>query len=337
MYIKLLFLVVFFLLSNKSFSECWVNNYSDKKLLENKLNSNSYKNPEPTSLFHVEGLSHDDPLYKKNMLKKNDFYIMHDAALLFLKDNNNDRALSLSKKYLFEWINKYKPSFNAIDESHFYLVFDTYGIIRKKLTQYEREDADKFFLNWANGYIDRMKNPSQSGIWVNNWNSHRVKIITMIAYILDDNNLKKQSEFFFKKQIEQNIDSDGVTIDFKDRNSLGYVVYDLEPLIDSALIAKRGNLDLYNWTSPQGSSLKKAIIWLIPYLKGDKKNIEFLRTKSQYDIVRLNRSKEPLKFFDPIKAQELIRKTAILDKNPVIFNIEKKISSKKILDLTICW
>ncbi|WP_050747417.1 alginate lyase family protein [Sodalis glossinidius] len=97
---------------------------------------------------------------------------------------------------------------------------------------------DRFLRRWADSYLHRIAQANQAMIWRNNWQSHRIKLLTLIAVATDDSRLSNRSRALFRQQIAQNIDNAGVTLDFKDRDALHYVVYDLQQLVDAALAAR---------------------------------------------------------------------------------------------------
>ncbi|MGR4383080.1 alginate lyase family protein [Escherichia coli] len=46
--------------------------------------------------------------------------------------------------------------------------------------------------------------------------------------------------------------------------------FDLLPLSRAAIVAKNNGYDWFGYVSPSGSSLKKGIDWLVPYMNGLK-------------------------------------------------------------------
>ncbi|UNA37238.1 alginate lyase family protein [Klebsiella variicola subsp. variicola] len=93
--------------------------------------------------------------------------------------------------------------------------------------------------------------------WYSNWQSHRIKLITLIAVATDNDHLFKESRRLFQKQIEENMNSEGEVVDFKQRDAIHYVVYDLQPLLQAALAALSRGEDWYHWTAPNNASLEK--------------------------------------------------------------------------------
>ncbi|HDY7275681.1 TPA: alginate lyase family protein, partial [Klebsiella pneumoniae] len=115
----------------------------------------------------------------------------------------------------------------------------TYSIVKPKLSEEERRNINKYFYDWASEYISQMNNAPNKSTWTNNWQSHRVKLITLMAVATRNDHLFAESRRLFQEQINVNIDSDGETLDFKQRDAIHYVVYDLQPLVQAALAAQK--------------------------------------------------------------------------------------------------
>ncbi|WP_241596063.1 alginate lyase family protein, partial [Rosenbergiella epipactidis] len=135
-----------------------------------------------------------------------------------------------------------------------------------------------------------------------------------LAKSLNNKKYIEDAKKLFLIQIGKNIDKNGITIDYKQRNAVAYAVYDLEPLVHTALLL---NPELYfKKIGNHGVSLSQGIAWLKPYLTGDKRNIEFENTKNKFD---LERKKEGLKefqgSFNPMLARKLIFLVSQIDEN----------------------
>jgi hypothetical protein len=120
----------------------------------------------------------------------------------------------------------------------------------------------------------------------NNWHSHRLKIVGLIALLLHDAPLVEQTVRMYKEQIDHNIEPDGSTYDFHERDALHYHIYDLEPLLTLAIAAKGNGIDLYSYQSPRGGSLSKGVQFLIPFAQGVKAHPEFVNSKVPFDRKR---------------------------------------------------
>jgi hypothetical protein len=91
----------------------------------------------------------------------------------------------------------------------------------------------------------------------------------------------------YQTLLNANLNPDGTTFDFLERDALHYHVYDLEPMIRTAMLYQRAqNLDLYHWKTDNGTSIAECVTFLIPYAKGEKTHAEYVTTKVKFDIQR---------------------------------------------------
>lgn len=261
-----------------------------KQQLINKLTSSFIKiqtqAPSPLAHIHTEGTLPHHGIYDESVAAKHDLNYMYLAALLWSAQDNK-AALRFATTYLMTWIKTYQPSLNPIDETGFDQMIYTYQLISNQLSDTQQETAQHYFSDWAWRYIhDINTHTNHKKTWSNNWQSHRVKLITLMAVALQDKNLFAQAKKLYQAQITQNINADGQTIDYQQRNAIHYVVYDLQPLAQAALAAQSQGEDWLHWQAPNQASLAKAIDWLTPYATGQIAHEEFTHTTVKFDILR---------------------------------------------------
>jgi hypothetical protein len=255
--------------------------------LQGKLDSQ----PSPMDHVHTEGTLPHKGIRDESIMAERDWPVMRDAALAW-RAGAGDAYLKLATRYFTGWVNVYKPDLNPIDETNLDDLIDTYAIIAPTLKPDDRAAAQAYIRNWAKAYIDsidshRIVSPSpQATTWNNNWQSHRIKLVTMMAVALNDDELFHAARRLFQTQIEANMHGDGEVIDFEERDAMHYVIYDLEPLAQAALAARVHGEDWYNYQAPNGASLAKGFAWLYPYANGDKPHEEFLHSKVLFDAQR---------------------------------------------------
>jgi hypothetical protein len=94
-----------------------------------------------------------------------------------------------------------------------------------------------------------------------------------------------------QKVIAQQIDPDG-TMDreLARTRSLHYTVFNLDALFTLSEIAKAAGVDLWNYESKDGRSIRKALDWMLPYVNGEKKweheQIDDEKMEKNYPIFR---------------------------------------------------
>ncbi|HCE8954110.1 TPA: alginate lyase family protein [Raoultella ornithinolytica] len=259
-----------------------------------KDNSGNLIPPSPLKQVHTESMLQGEGIYEQSIKSEKDLRLMLVSAIAW-KNGMGNQWFDAAKQYLIAWINTYKPEFNPINETVFDQMIQTYAIIKPNLSKKEQNDINKYLYSWAEGYIARMNNAPNEIQWSSNWQSHRIKIITLIAVATGNKHLFSESRYLFEKQIAANIKSDGEVIDFKQRDAVHYVVYDLQPLLQAALAALSQDEDWYHWTAPNGASLEKAVNWLTPYATGEKTHNEFINSKIKLDAIRKQRGLKDFK------------------------------------------
>lgn len=120
----------------------------------------------------------------------------------------------------------------------------------------------------------------------NNHMSHRLKIIGHIAYVLTDAAQARWTAGEYRRHLDRNLNPDGTTFDFRQRDALHYHVYDLLPLVELAIAADKNGENFYRHATTNGATLERAIAFLIPYITGEKKHAEFVHSTVKFDRER---------------------------------------------------
>lgn len=243
--------------------------------------------PRAVVRIHTEGtLPHKD-IWDLSMEAKKDLPLM--SSLVLAWRTTRDPALLASLATVLDaWATIYQPSFNPIDETNFDVLIDAYAIARAELPPLTRDKVASMLWGWSAGYVQQMQHPSKpgKGTWVNNWQSHRIKLATLSAVALNDTPLFDASRAEFRKQLNQNLHLDGHTLDFDERDALHYAVFDLEPLVRAAMAAKTRGEDWLNLRADSGVTLAAGLDWLLPYARGEKVHEEYVRTTVRFDVQR---------------------------------------------------
>jgi hypothetical protein len=204
------------------------------------------------------------------------------------------RATYLDKlaAFITAWAMVNKPQGNPINDTKFEDLFIAYDLVKDKMPVSSKQVINAWLAKMADEEINTAKNKAKTTSF-NNWNSHRLKVIGNIAYILNDKTYKKYIDEELPKQVEKNLLPDGTGFDFLERDALHYHTYTLKPLINLVTIIKRATgKDFYHYASSTGSSIKKSIDFLIPFVTGEKTHGEFVNSKVAFDKKRAD-NKEP--------------------------------------------
>jgi len=265
--------------------------------------------------LHTEGTLPHEGIYDQSKEAEKDLDLLRDAALAW-RATSNDRYLKLVDRLLYAWVTTYQPSFNPIDETPFESLILAYDMTASALPVKTRNATMAFLAKFANGYItqiDAQKRPL-TGTFRNNWQSHRIKLIAMAAFTLDNRKMIDAAQRLYVEHINDNIAPDGTTVDFGERDALHYVTYDLQPLVTAALAARRHNRNWLTERAPNGATLAAALNWLAPYATGEKTHDEFVHSKVPFDAKRREAGLPGYSGqWDPKNAAELYHLAARLD------------------------
>ena len=241
--------------------------------------------PHALAHVHTEGTLPHQGIRDQSIEAERDWPLARQAALAF-RLSADSRYLQQVNAYLAAWSSTYQPDFNPIDETNLDGLIDAYVLTSASLPAATRDATRALLRKLGEGYIERIRafpTGHKSGSLTNNWQSHRVKLVTLAAAALGDTAMLKTAHELFERQLADNLKADGEAIDFAERDALHYVVYDLQPLVAAALAAKPFGNDWLHDATPQGASLAKALDWLRPYAEGSKTHDEFVHTHVKFD------------------------------------------------------
>ncbi|MCX4164687.1 MULTISPECIES: alginate lyase family protein [Paraburkholderia] len=265
--------------------------------------------------LHTEGTLPHEGIYDQSVEAEKDLDLLRDAALAW-RATSDDRYLKFVDRLLYAWVTTYQPSFNPIDETHFEGLILAYDMTASALPVKTRNAAMAFLTKLANGYIEQIDAQPRplTGTYRNNWQSHRVKLISMAAFTLDNRKMIDAAQRLFVEHVGDNIAPDGSTVDFAERDALHYVTYDLQPLVTAALAARRHNRNWLPQRAASGASLAAAMNWLTPYALGTKTHEEFVHSNVPFDAKRREAGLPGYAGpWDPKSATELFHLAARLD------------------------
>jgi hypothetical protein len=159
--------------------------YADRRLREE---------PRPMPVVRTEGLLPGNATREQSLIARRDLPQMRAFAMAWKLSGDSRYAQALSR-YLDAWLKVYRISFSPIDETHFDAVADAYAMAGEALPASIRQATADFLRAMASGYIERMDRGrgERRSTWTNNWQSHRVKIVTLAAVALDDADLFAQA------------------------------------------------------------------------------------------------------------------------------------------------
>ncbi len=277
--------------------------------------------PDPIEKITSEGKLAGDPDKIKTTKSLEDARKIYALALVY-KIDDNKACLNKASEYLLAWAKVNKSSGDPIDETRLDDFVTGYDIIRNDVTPEIRKTIDGWLLAIADGELNSKYMAPGRGTAINNWNSHRIKIIAMIVYTLHNDNYGKIIQQELIKQIAINLYADGSGYDFKERDALHYHIYTLEPLITATTIIYRATgKDYFNYESETGSSIKKSVDFLVPFVTGEKTHGEFLNSHVAFDMKRAKNNEkdyQPGAKFNPLTGIHVLEQAAYFNKKYLV-------------------
>jgi hypothetical protein len=230
---------------------------------------------------------------------------------------NNKAFFDKAVQYLKAWAATNKSTGDPIDETKLEYLITGYDIIRNDVDTEAKKAIDSWLQNIADGELNSKYIIPGKGTANNNWNSHRIKVIAMIEYTLHNNKYNNVIQEELVNQIAINLYADGSGHDFVDRDALHYHVYTLEPLITAASVIYRATgKDYFNYQSGTGSSIKKSVDFLVPFITGEKTHGEFLNSHVAFDRARAKNNEkdyQPGAKFNPVNGIHVLEQAAYFD------------------------
>lgn len=245
--------------------------------------------PHPMARVHTQGTLPGQGIHDESERAERDWTLALHAAVAWRRTGNTE-LLGQVDRYLKAWSDIYRPSFNPIDETNLDQLFSAYVLTHDALSPATQAATTRLIRTLGSGYIERVQQRSGSTYIndINNWQSHRIKLIATAAAALNDPAMLATARKLFLAQVAANIHADGSTVDFAQRDALHYVTYDLQPLVQAALAVSPYS-DGKGWLqarSATGSSVEAALDWLAPYAEGRRTHQEFVHTEEPFDIER---------------------------------------------------
>jgi hypothetical protein len=173
---------------------------------------------------------------------------------------------------------------DPIDETKLEEFFTGYDLIRDEISADKRKEIDAWLETIALGEINSKYALPTKSTAKNNWNSHRIKVITQVVYTIHADKYRDTVNKMIEQQLNQNLYADGSSYDFAERDALHYHIYTLEPLLKAMIVVNRATgKNFYAVQSPTTSSVEKSVQFLLPYVTGEKTHGEFANSKVKFD------------------------------------------------------
>jgi hypothetical protein len=239
--------------------------------------------PNPIEKVTSQGLLQGNPAKTASLKSVEDAPKIYALALNY-RLYGNEACLNKAQEFLTAWARTNKATGDPIDETKLEDFFTGYDLIRNKMAAPQRTEVDNWLESIALAEINSASAKPDKTTAKNNWNSHRIKVITQIVYTLHAKKYYDQVNRLIEQQIGQNLYADGSSFDFAERDALHYHIYTLEPLLKAMIAVNRASgKNYYAFESPVKSSVQKSVQFLVPFVTGEKTHGEFANSKVKFD------------------------------------------------------
>jgi len=251
--------------------------------------------PDPIAQIQSQGLLEGNPAKIASTRAVEDAYKVYSLALVY-RLYHDKGYFAKAIEFLLAWSNTNKASGDPINETKLEDMITGYDLIREQSSPQNKKIIDNWLESIADAEVNSASAKPGKGTAINNWNSHRIKIITLIAYTLHTKKYDGIITAELEKQLAVNLNTDGTTHDFVERDAFHYHTYDLEPLLTTCIAIYRATgKDYFNYQTPSGASIKKCVDFMVPYMLGDKTHGEFVNSTVPFDVKRAQNNEKGYK------------------------------------------
>jgi len=242
--------------------------------------------PNPIAEILSQGLLAGDPRKTASLKALEDADKIYALALAY-KNLDDGKFLDKATGFILAWAKVNKATDDPINETKIEDVVTAYDLIRNDIRSADRTQIDAWMHSKADALLESKYAKGGRGTAINNWNSHRIKMITLIAYTLHDTTYNSAVTRELEKQLNINLNPDGTTHDFIERDAFHYQTYDLEPLLSTCIAIYRATgKDYFTWKTANGSSIKNCVDYMVPFMTGGKTHAEFVKSTVPFDLKR---------------------------------------------------
>jgi hypothetical protein len=269
-------------------------------ILKGRADDALTQTPDPIDTVVSEGHLATDPKKIRTVQSLKDVDKIYSLSIAYVVDGNKN-YLDKAAEFLRSWAKTNRPQGNPINDTKFEDLLLAYDLLKNSLPAADDKTINIWLEEMADAEMKTGLSKTRKTSF-NNWNSHRLKVVGLIAYILNNDKYKTYIAEELPAQIEKNLLPDGTGIDFRERDALHYHIYTLEPLISLATVWKRATgKDFYHYSSPSSASVSKSIEFLIPFVKGEKLHPEFVNSNVAFDKKRADNKEAGYQIGAPFK------------------------------------
>lgn len=260
------------------------------------------EDPDPIDTIRTEGLLQGDPRKTATQSALRDMRKMYALALVY-RVTRDKKYLHRAAIYIMAWAATTGSRGDPIDDTNLDPAIEAFDMVKDDLPPEQTAAIADWLRRTAEAEIHAPYNRPGRATSYNNWHSHRLKIVGEVAFAIEDTALQAYTIEGLKEQIGRNLNPDGSSSDFIARDALHYHVYDLEPLLTLAIVLQKATgVDYYTYQASSGSSIRKSVEWLLPFVTGERTHAEFVHSTVEFDRRRAQNGEAAYRagtLFDP--------------------------------------
>ncbi|MBB5395912.1 alginate lyase family protein [Mucilaginibacter sp. AK015] len=273
--------------------------------------------PNPIAVILSQGLLAGDPRKTASLKALEDANKVYALAFAY-KISGKTAYLNKATDFFTAWAKINKATDDPINQTKLEDMVTAYDLVREDVTAQSRTLTDDWLRGIADALVDSKYAKGSRGTAINNWNSHRIKMIALIAYTLHDNKYDSVISTELEKQLNVNLNPDGTTHDLMERDAFHYQTYDIEPLISTCIAIYRATgKNYFDWKTANGSTIKNCVDYMTPYMTGEKIHPEFVKSTVAFDKKRAENGEKgyaPGTLFEPVNGVHTFSLAAYFDK-----------------------
>jgi hypothetical protein len=162
-----------------------------------------------------------------------------------------------------------------IESNRFLNVVDGIGLLRASDAGWTADDqsrVDTWFRDYLKWMQESRNGKAEAAATNNHGTWYDVQATTYLLFLGDETGARQVVEAAKSKRIAAQIQPDGqMPRELGRTKSWGYSCFNLKALAQLADLGRRVNVDLWNYSTPDGRSIRTAIDFHLPYALGEKK------------------------------------------------------------------
>ncbi|WP_236254573.1 alginate lyase family protein [Mucisphaera calidilacus] len=267
--------------------------------------------PTPLRVIHYEGLVHTDP---RRVATCRSLSQMGDVAWL-VRDwqlTGDERSAATLGRCVVAWSGAYVITGNDVNENKLYPLLVAYEALRPAFDDEDRAAVDRWVEELALTHLER----AQGATRFSNRYVKRLRLLTVCARILDCDDWLDEVVASVERFVVHGLRPDGTSYDLEERDTLTYHCSALRPPLEIAMLLGEGADDLYAWTSPEGASIRKSVLYVLPYARGEKERREWRHSRVRLDHERAAAGLpgyQPGMLYDPRSSLEMFEQAAYFE------------------------